>query len=188
VRRDEVIIFELRLLHDLARLGVAEEVVDRVEELAARIDGPLAAIHAMHVRALVERDVEAQRIVVDRYDDIDALGYAAEAAAELAEMHRTRGEGRLATAAQQRSAELADRAGGLHTPVLTRGVAVEPLTSREREVALLAARGRTSREIGRRLGVSTRTVDTHLARVYRKLGVGGRADLEGALEPDATAT
>jgi DNA-binding CsgD family transcriptional regulator len=188
IQRDEIYIFELRLLHDLARLGVAGEVVDRIEELAGRIDGPLAAVHAGHVRALVDRDVALQQDVVDRYMAMDTLELAAEAAAELAEMHRARGEARLATAAQNRSLELANRAGGVHTPGLTRGSGVEPLTTREREVALLAAAGRTSREVGRHLGLSTRTVDTHLARVYRKLGVVGRIELAEALEPGATGT
>ena len=42
----------------------------------------------------------------------------------------------------------------------------------------------SSREIGEHLFLSTRTVDTHLARVYRKLGIAGRADLAAALDPD----
>jgi DNA-binding CsgD family transcriptional regulator len=142
----------------------------------------MVGIHAAHARALVERDVEAQREVVDRYEALDALGLAAEAAAELADLHRARSEARLATAAQQRAAELAEQVGGLRTPVLARGSGVTPLTGREREVALLAALGRSSREIGDHLGVSTRTVDTHLARVYRKLGISGRAELADALE------
>ena len=65
----------------------------------------------------------------------------------------------------QRSAELATRAGGVRTPPLARGGGVEPLTAREREVALLAAGGRSSREIADVLYLSTRTVETHLARV-----------------------
>jgi DNA-binding CsgD family transcriptional regulator len=181
VRRDEMYIFEAALLHDLVRLGVPGEAVARLSALAGCMDGPLAAINAAHAKALVERDVEAQREVVDRYEAIDALGLAAEAAAELADLHRVRAEARLATAALQRSAELADRAGGLRTPVLARGAGIEPLTAREREVALLAARGRSSREIGSHLGLSTRTVDTHLARVYRKLGISGRSELAAAL-------
>ncbi len=182
MREDEMYIFELTLLHDLVRLGVPHEAVGRLEALAGCIDGPIAAIHADHARALVARDVVAQADVVDRYEAIDSLCLAAEAAAELADLHRARVESRLATAAQQRSFELAQRAGGLHTPVLARGAGVEPLTAREREVALLAVGGRSSRAIGDHLGLSTRTVDTHLARVYRKLGITGRSELAAALD------
>ena len=48
------------------------------------------------------------------------------------------------------------------------------LTEREREVLAIAAEGLTAREISVRLGVSVRTVTTHLGRIYGKLGVHGR--------------
>ena len=48
------------------------------------------------------------------------------------------------------------------------------LTEREREVLSVAAEGLTAREIASRLGVRERTVTTHLARIYGKLGVGSR--------------
>jgi DNA-binding CsgD family transcriptional regulator len=56
------------------------------------------------------------------------------------------------------------------------------LTAREREVALLAANGLTSKDIAARLYLSKRTVDTHLDRIYRKLGVTGRDELDAALD------
>ena len=49
-----------------------------------------------------------------------------------------------------------------------------PLTPRERQVIQAAADGLTARQIGRRLGMSERTVTTHLSRIYRKLGVSNR--------------
>ncbi len=42
----------------------------------------------------------------------------------------------------------------------------------------------TSRTIARRLGLSERTVDDHLAAVYRKLGVRRRRELLRVLSPD----
>ncbi len=48
------------------------------------------------------------------------------------------------------------------------------LTERERQVLSVAAEGLTAREIASRLGVRERTVTTHLARIYGKLGVGTR--------------
>jgi DNA-binding NarL/FixJ family response regulator len=48
------------------------------------------------------------------------------------------------------------------------------LTPREREVGALAAMGYPNAEIAERLYVSPATVKTHLASVYRKLGVSGR--------------
>ena len=54
------------------------------------------------------------------------------------------------------------------------------LTGRDREVADLAASGLSSRAIGERLGITTRTVDNLLGRVYVKLGVSGHAELVGS--------
>jgi DNA-binding CsgD family transcriptional regulator len=55
------------------------------------------------------------------------------------------------------------------------------LTPREREIALLAAAGASSREIADRLVISVRTVDNHLQNAYRKLGVTRRKDLPRVL-------
>jgi len=51
------------------------------------------------------------------------------------------------------------------------------LTEGERSVAELAARGLTRRQVAAALHVSPKTVDATLVRVYRKLGIGSRAEL-----------
>lgn len=51
------------------------------------------------------------------------------------------------------------------------------LTAREREVAALLIEGRTSKQIGRALGVSHRTVDIYRARLLRKYGAASTPDL-----------
>ena len=51
------------------------------------------------------------------------------------------------------------------------------LTSREREVATLAAAGLSAKEIGERLFIGERTVESHLARAYAKLGVRSKVEL-----------
>ncbi len=48
------------------------------------------------------------------------------------------------------------------------------LTSREQQVLELLSDGHTMRQIATRLGISPRTVETHVAKVYRKLGVRTR--------------
>lgn len=54
---------------------------------------------------------------------------------------------------------------------------VVSLSHRELQVLDLAALGITARDIGTRLCISPRTVETHLASGYRKLGVGSRLEL-----------
>lgn len=53
---------------------------------------------------------------------------------------------------------------------------IEPLTSRELEVLRLLAGAASNREIAERLNISPRTVETHLANIYGKLGVRGRTE------------
>jgi DNA-binding NarL/FixJ family response regulator len=62
------------------------------------------------------------------------------------------------------------------TPLPARG-AVDPLTSREREIALLAHGGRSNREIADQLHLSVRTVENHMSRALRKLGFRDRSGL-----------
>jgi DNA-binding CsgD family transcriptional regulator len=51
------------------------------------------------------------------------------------------------------------------------------LTATELVVADLVARGRRDSEIAHELGLSSRTVEQTMTRVYRKLGVASRAEL-----------
>jgi DNA-binding CsgD family transcriptional regulator len=182
VRADGVLILEAAVLHDVVRFGDPSSALDRLEELGGMVEGPLSAARAAHARAAAAGDVDRYGEVIDRFEAMDDPAHAAEAAAEAAELHRRRGEARAAAAADRRVAALVERCGA-RTPGLVRGGGVEPLTPREREVALLAAAGTPSREIAERLFLSTRTVDTHLARVYRKLGISGREGLDAALAP-----
>lgn len=55
------------------------------------------------------------------------------------------------------------------------------LTAREEQIARLAAEGRSNYEIGAQLFVSPRTVEYHLHKVFAKLGISARIELEAAL-------
>ena len=48
------------------------------------------------------------------------------------------------------------------------------LTPRERQILTMISRGYTMQQVGTRLGISPRTVETHVAKLYRKLGVRTR--------------
>jgi non-specific serine/threonine protein kinase len=50
-----------------------------------------------------------------------------------------------------------------------------PLTQREREIAVLVARGLSNREIAARVGVAKRTVETHVQNIFNKLNLNSRA-------------
>jgi DNA-binding NarL/FixJ family response regulator len=69
--------------------------------------------------------------------------------------------------------------------------ALEELSERERDIVQLLALGYTNQEIGRKLFISVRTVDTHRAHIMRKLDLETRAELvmfalaEGVIGPNA---
>lgn len=68
-------------------------------------------------------------------------------------------------------------AGGLafaRRPVDERGIR---LTPRERDVLRLVVDGRTNDEIGVALGIGSKTVETHLARMFERAGVASRTEL-----------
>jgi DNA-binding NarL/FixJ family response regulator len=54
--------------------------------------------------------------------------------------------------------------------------APEPVSPREREVLVLASRGLSSKEIAAKLIISERTVQTHLASIYGKLGAKNKTE------------
>jgi two-component system, NarL family, response regulator NreC len=55
--------------------------------------------------------------------------------------------------------------------------ALEPLSERERDIVQLLALGHTNQEIGKKLFISVRTVDTHRAHIMMKLRLDTRAQL-----------
>ncbi len=73
----------------------------------------------------------------------------------------------------------------------SRKTPLDELSEREREVAVLAAEGYTSAEIGKKLFLSPKTVDTYRARLMQKLGMTHRSELvrfalsTGLLRPPA---
>lgn len=67
-------------------------------------------------------------------------------------------------------------AGGLAFAVRPAGTGIR-LSPREHDVVRLVADGRTNDEIGASLGIGSKTVETHLARLFERLGVASRTEL-----------
>ncbi len=62
----------------------------------------------------------------------------------------------------------------------------EELTPQELQIALIVAQGKTNKEVGATLFLSPKTIETHLGRIYRKLGITSRAQVIHALSNDDT--
>jgi DNA-binding CsgD family transcriptional regulator len=63
----------------------------------------------------------------------------------------------------------------------------DALTASEHRIAQLAIEGMTNRQIAQALFITRKTVETHLERVFRKLGIHSRAELERALAEEETS-
>ncbi|MFF4085099.1 AAA family ATPase [Streptomyces sp. NPDC001777] len=59
------------------------------------------------------------------------------------------------------------------------------ISTREREIAELVGAGYTNQRIASRLGISTKTVETHMSRMFKKLGVNSRAALAHTMGRDS---
>jgi DNA-binding CsgD family transcriptional regulator/tetratricopeptide (TPR) repeat protein len=161
-------------VHEMARLGLADHAEPYWQ---IPVQGPLLQARLDYARALATGSTELLSQTAHAFSAAGTDLYAAEAFAELSRLQRRACDQRRATASAVRARELAARCEGAMTPPLHALEEVESLTAREREIALMAARSLTDKEIADRLTISTRTVSNHLSRIYHKLGVTGRRDL-----------
>jgi two-component system, NarL family, response regulator NreC len=67
-----------------------------------------------------------------------------------------------------------DALGAFASRARKRSVVEASLTPRELEILAMISEGLTMHQVGTRLGISPRTVETHVAKLYRKLGVRTR--------------
>ena len=166
VRRRHGPSFRLALaLRRRASFAPAREAVALLDEATQTCTGTprlpvLARVQASHGAALrrAGRLREARAVLAAAVDLTERTG--------MARLHR-------------RATDELHAAGG--RPRRTRVTGTGSLTESQASVARLAAAGRTNREIAESLYVTIKTVETHLAAVYRKLAVPGREHLGAAL-------
>ncbi len=171
-------------LVEVCRLGDgrwAAEQLNRISALA-EVEGPFAETQVEYVRACAGRSGAPLMHAARGFDAAAANLLAAEAASQAVAAFERDGQRREASEARVLVAAALAKCDTANTPALqTVSVVASRLSARETEVARLAALGLASKEIAQRLYLSPRTVDNHLQRVYSKLGVTGRDDLEGHL-------
>ncbi|MGH9011738.1 MAG: LuxR C-terminal-related transcriptional regulator, partial [Acidimicrobiia bacterium] len=138
-----------------AAADLAQRAVDLLSTVGCH--GHLGRAHHLLGRALaVQQDSQA----------VSALQRAAE-------LFETGG----ATWRRQRTLETLRRLGSAGRRALASALGPGGLTPRERDVARLAARGMSAKEIAESLFVGERTVESHLRSLYAKLGVSSKIDL-----------
>jgi DNA-binding CsgD family transcriptional regulator len=163
--------------HDLTRLGQPEPALEELHAAATRLDCTQVELAATHAHALHANDPGQLEDVGTDYAAAGWRLHAAEAFAQAATAHTRAGSNRNAALAAALAQQQLTNCPGARTVRLD----TPALTARELEVGHLAATGLSSREIADQLTISVRTVDNHLHRCYRKLGVEGRHALERLL-------
>jgi DNA-binding NarL/FixJ family response regulator len=144
--------------HALASAAVADEAGAPVEAALSRLLAGRAFVRAG------DRDSATAELrrAADDFREAGALRYCGEAERELRKLgHRI----------QQRT-----RPGG------RAGTALESLTGRELQLAMLVFDRKTNPEIAEELFLSQKTVETHLRNIFRKVGVASRVELARAVE------
>lgn len=169
------------LLHDLVRYGFASAGT-QLDRVASTCQGDLAAARAEHGRAAAAHDGVALDAAADRFEALGTVLYAAETSAQAAREHAAAALHARAQASARRATALADACGATTPALHDLPDSATHLTTREREVAGLAASGLSDRVIAAHLSLSARTVQSHLYAAYAKLGVAGRDELSGALD------
>ena len=181
----------------LDRREEAQTLITEEVALARRWGAPRALGRALRVAGLIERGEEGLGLLREAVAVLEPSPARLERAKALVELGAAlRRSGQRATSREylRRGLELAEvcgaaplvqrartelRATGARPP-RTAVAGIAALTPSERRVVELAAAGRSNHEIAQALYITTKTVEAHLTRAYRKLGVTGRAGLPNA--------
>jgi DNA-binding CsgD family transcriptional regulator/energy-coupling factor transporter ATP-binding protein EcfA2 len=166
---------EMSALHTAVRFG-DHSITARLEELATRLNTPLAEAVAAHARGLADHDGDLLDAAADRFADLGAVALAADAAAQAAHEHARKCHRGKEVASSVRAHALAGQ-GEIRTPAVAAAARPLPISDREREIAMLVVAGWSNREVADRLFVSVRTVEGHLYRIFAKLGIDDRDQL-----------
>lgn len=186
-----------RLRDEVAADLVEALLLDGRAEEAAEVGAGTSSLRSAGL--LASDDAEAVALLVEAAQDSDDLLTGARCHLLAGERLRRAGRRRESREHLRRASEVFVRAGarpwarradeGLRASGETlqaRDERPEELTGAELRVAHLVVEGRPTREVAALLFLSPKTVEFHLGRIYRKLGVRGRVDLARLLGADTT--
>ena len=189
----------IETLISLGELDRARDYLDQHEQDARKLGSPCATAGAARCRGLLSAAEGDQDLALEALEgSLTALkGYRLplERGRTLLCLGVVRRQGQQRTAAREAlegalavfdelGARLwAEKARAELRRISGRRPASEELTETEHRVATLAARGRSNKEIAAELFMGVSTVEGHLSRVYRKLGVRSRSGLGSRLSP-----
>ncbi|WP_092979665.1 helix-turn-helix transcriptional regulator [Actinopolyspora lacussalsi] len=161
---------------DLARLGWGKDASRVLSEIEDELQGVVVASWIRYARAIAAGEPDG---LVRISEELEANGMrllAAEALLFAGGEFRARGRTVAATGVEHSGAGLAESVGARSLLTAARSAEV-PLTKREKQIVRRVLAGCPSADVAGSLGISTRTVESHLQNAYRKLGVHSRDEL-----------
>jgi DNA-binding CsgD family transcriptional regulator len=195
-----------RLLPIIAECGIYTQQFERVEEVAIRLRRQsqlighrlglalAGATDALVLRFRYQRP-DAAALLLASADELEAVPFVFHAArlrrnaaqlleadgqieSAVRELRRAHDQfARLGAEFELRGTRSQLRSLGVRLPPRTTQTGAGTLTGRELEIARCIARRQTNKEVARTLGISARTVSTHLSHIFEKLGVDSRGAL-----------
>ncbi|HSM60846.1 MAG TPA: LuxR C-terminal-related transcriptional regulator, partial [Longimicrobiales bacterium] len=180
-------------------LGEAERVGAHMRTMAERMNHRLGIAWADACEALIRWKrgdaggaTADMRAAAERLEEIPMIPYAVRIRRQLAGRLADIGDTDAAVAELRRVHDVLAQLGaeielekcriqfrelGHRPPPKGTGEGMAGLTARELEIARLVALRKSNQAIGRELGISPRTVSTHLSNVFQKLDISSRAML-----------
>jgi DNA-binding NarL/FixJ family response regulator len=184
----------LRKVDDIEVVGEASDGASALA-LAARLAPDVIVMDldmpgmdgAAATRALIERQADVRVLVLTMHDEAERLlelldagasGYLTKEAAErdLADAIRVVASGEVYVRPHVARLLATHQRARAHGPDADRRATLEVLSDRERSVVMLTAEGFGGMEIGQRLGISNKSVETYKQRIKEKLGLRHRTE------------
>lgn len=168
--------FELIILGDLLRLGETAPAA-RARDVSILVEGLLGKAIGLHAQAVISGSGKDFELAASSFAQMNHSLTASELWAEASAAYRREGLQARSTKAAKKSHEMVGLCEGAKLRPVSLAEQVEPLSRRQREVALLAAQGASNAEIASALSLSVRTVESHLYAAFAKLGLTARDEL-----------
>src|SRR4051812_5611994 len=145
------------------------------------LDVAMPELNGVDVTRQIRRSSDVPILIVTMYDEEDVLREATEAGANGYVLKAE--AGRMLAEAVRAILERGTFVSSRHLTASAGGADVRAahgiarLTARERQVLQLLVEGRTNKEIGSALGITTKTAETHRARIMAKLELHSMSEL-----------
>ncbi|MFF2050180.1 LuxR C-terminal-related transcriptional regulator [Leifsonia sp. NPDC058194] len=161
-------------------------ILERVRERVEQVEAPVLQLQVHYLKALVADDRHGLLSTAEELEKNGRFGLALNAYERAASAADHAGATADARAARSRRKRLLNALPADEYDAIRWGPRYIDLTSREEEIALLASDGLTNQQIANELILSVRTVESHLLRAMKKIGVDRRTLLREYFENEVS--